>query len=245
MSENYFQQRFICDKSLGPVCPSILVWFPVARLEQMMRILRNGKRGARQLAVPVTTLLAAIVCCGGEFGSTVHGAGWLACFRVEAPILIPPVPPTFEAIAPAEFHVAANRQVARSELTLRNTTRCQMILATLCCKHWRCGLVPGYTIEFPEAGDGPIVRDSVKLDLAALSGNQICPGMHSCSVPIEFKLKPDLTAGSKETFRVKMTLTNPFTNAVQTTDWAVDVVIRPSGLPLLTSEKIPFPSEGK
>lgn len=210
-----------------------------------MKNLVNVNLGFRQLAVPLASLLVAIVYCGGDFGSAVHGAGKRACVRVDVPILIPSVPPTFEVISPAEFHVAANRQVVRSDLTLRNTTRCQMIMGTLCCDKWQCGLVPTYAVEFGESSDGPVVRDSVKLGVAALSGNQICAGMQSCSVPIEFKLKPNVTAGSKETFRITLSLTNPFMNAVQKADWAVDVVIRPSGLPLLTSEKIPFPSEGQ
>lgn len=118
-------------------------------------------------------------------------------------------------------------------------------MGVLCCGQWMCGIVPSWVVEFPEGIEGPIIRDSVKLDLSNLCGNRIRPGMHSRPFTIEFRLKAGSSEGQRQSFRLKFTLTNPCTGAVQSVDWAIDVVIRKSGVPLLISEKIPFSSEGR
>src|SRR6202035_1549979 len=102
-----------------------------------MSILEALRPGVRSVARVLTSLLVGMACFGGYFDTPLHGAGRShpgRCLVVSAPMHIEPH--SFEVIAPAEFHVPANRQVVRNDLELRNTSRCPLRLGILCCDQW-------------------------------------------------------------------------------------------------------------
>lgn len=199
--------------------------------------LRGGKplvlvrAGIRGMSAALFAVLATVICL-----EMVSAAPALSARHAR-------IPQSFEVVSPAEFQVPANRQVVRADMELRNTSRCWLCMGTLCCEQWRCGLVPSWRVKFLDDTEGPVVRNSVRLGTFKLSGNRVAPGKRSCPVPIEFNLKDGSAVGDQETFCVIFTLTNPRTGEIQTVDWKIDVAVRKSGLRLLVSEKLPFPSE--
>jgi hypothetical protein len=209
-----------------------------------MKIPEKLSRRHRSVHWLLSAVMLGTACFWGPSDTPLRGAG--PDVSSVAGTASFPIVHSFEVITPAEFHVPANRQVVRAEFHLRNTSRCPLRLAILCCdQQWRWGLVPSWKVEYPKGAVGPISPGSFQLAPSSLSGNWIWPGMDSCPVKLEFHLNQGSHVGDRETVRLKFSLTDPCTGAAQTADWAVDVVIRESGLPLLISETIPYPSEGK